>query len=68
MASTPLQNVRATDELWTAARDRAVRNGSNVSAVVRAALRAYIADEVHECGHPYSEHHGTRLECPDPLD
>jgi hypothetical protein len=65
--ATPLQNVRVPDPLWSAARDRAVRQGSNVSAVVREHLIAYVADDVHEqCGHPYREHRGARLECPLP--
>jgi Ribbon-helix-helix protein, copG family len=63
---TPLQNVRVPDPLWQAARGRAERSGSNVSDVIRRALAAYIADDVHEeCGRPYHEHTSAFLDCPD---
>lgn len=39
---TPVRGVRVPDELWNAAKARARENGTTVTAVVVAALRAYI--------------------------
>ena len=39
---TPLRAVRVPNELWNAARDKAAAEGTTVTAVVLAALRAYL--------------------------
>jgi hypothetical protein len=41
--ATPLRAVRISEELWRAAQDRAADDGTTVSAVIVAALRAYVA-------------------------
>jgi hypothetical protein len=41
----PIRTVRVDDELWTAAKARAAREGVSVSSVLVAALRAYVAGE-----------------------
>ena len=43
MPSDPNRAIRVDDELWAQALERTRANGDNVSAVARAALRAYIA-------------------------
>lgn len=45
MVSTPLRNVRVSDETWQAAKDRADERGDNLSDVIRTALEAYVAEE-----------------------
>lgn len=40
---TPLRSIRIDDDLWSAARAAADREGTTVSEVVRAALREYVA-------------------------
>ncbi|GAA1992726.1 hypothetical protein GCM10009718_33040 [Isoptericola halotolerans] len=39
---TTLRNVRVSDEVWTAAREQAEKNGETVSDVVRRALVEYV--------------------------
>lgn len=39
--ATPLRNVRVADVVWEAAKARAAREGTSVSAVVVAALEEY---------------------------
>jgi hypothetical protein len=41
VAKTPVRAVRVDDELWARAWLAAEENGTNVSAVVRAALERY---------------------------
>ena len=41
MATTPLRAVRVDDPLWERAKAAAEANGTDVSAVVRAALERY---------------------------
>ena len=36
--------IRIPDDLWAAARARAVERGDHLSEVIRDALRAYVAD------------------------
>lgn len=36
--------VRIEDELWNAAKQVAAKNGTNLSAIIREALRAYVRD------------------------
>ena len=40
----PVRTVRAPDELWQAAQDRAWERRESVSDAMRLALRAYVAD------------------------
>ncbi|MBD8477559.1 hypothetical protein [Microbacterium sp. CFBP 8794] len=42
MAPTPLRNVRISDEIWQAAKDRADQNGDNLSDVIRRGLEDYV--------------------------
>jgi hypothetical protein len=42
MATTPLRNVRVADDLWSAARERALQNGTTLSAVIVDALERYV--------------------------
>lgn len=44
MSKTPLRAVRVDPELWEKARTIAARNGDNLSAVIRDALRTYIQE------------------------
>ena len=39
---TTLRNVRISEELWTAAQQRAETEGANVSEVIRALLQAWV--------------------------
>ncbi|MCP9205485.1 hypothetical protein [Streptomyces cucumeris] len=41
---TPKRNVRVPADVWTAAKDRAKNDGTNISTVVVSALRQYAAD------------------------
>lgn len=41
MAATPLRNVRISDEIWQAAKDRADERGENLSDVIRRGLEDY---------------------------
>lgn len=46
--ATPLRNVRVADDLWSAARERALQNDTTLSAVIVDALERYVgADEPH---------------------
>lgn len=40
---TPGRNVRVPDDVWTAAKDKAQREGRTVTDVILAALRRYVA-------------------------
>lgn len=40
---TPIRAVRVPDEVWDAAKAKAQAEGTNVSAVVLAALHEYVA-------------------------
>lgn len=40
---TPLRNIRISDHVWKAAKERAQERGETVTAVIDAALRRYIA-------------------------
>jgi len=42
MANTPLRAIRVPDEVWQAAREKAEREGTTVTAVVLAALQRYV--------------------------
>lgn len=42
---TPLRSVRVPVELWEAAKVRAADEGTNVSAVIVAALARYVEEE-----------------------
>jgi hypothetical protein len=42
MANTPIRAVRVPDDLWTAAQEKAERDGTSVSAVIVAALGRYV--------------------------
>lgn len=42
-ANTPLHCIRCPDELWSAAQAKAKEEGSNITAVVKAALEQYVA-------------------------
>jgi predicted DNA-binding protein len=44
MSKTPLRAVRVDPELWEKARAVADKNGDNLSAVIRDALRTYIQE------------------------
>jgi len=44
MAETPLRAIRVCEVLWAAAREKAERDGTTVTAVIRAALERYIAE------------------------
>jgi len=44
MSRTPLRAVRVDPELWEKARTVANKNGDNLSAIIRDALRAYIEE------------------------
>lgn len=39
---TTLRNVRVSDEIWEAAKERASENGETVSEVVRRSLAEYV--------------------------
>lgn len=39
---TPLRAIRVSDEVWNAAKDKAKREGTTITAVVLAALQRYI--------------------------
>jgi predicted DNA binding CopG/RHH family protein len=39
---TPLRNVRISDELWNAAKQKAAEEGRTVSDVVRELLQRYV--------------------------
>lgn len=39
---TPMRAMRIPDEVWDAARERAERDGTTVTAVVLAALQRYV--------------------------
>lgn len=41
---TPIRGIRVPDELWDAARAKAVAAGENVSDVVRRALDDYVRE------------------------
>lgn len=43
---TPLRNVRVDDALWSAARQRAERDGTTVTAIVVDALERYVDSDV----------------------
>lgn len=40
--ATPVRAVRASDELWNAALNKATAEGTTVTAVLLAALREYV--------------------------
>jgi len=40
--NTPLRAIRVPDEVWQAARQKAEREGTTVTAVVLAALQRYV--------------------------
>ncbi|MFI9200147.1 hypothetical protein [Streptomyces sp. NPDC053048] len=40
---TPKHNIRVPDDVWTAAKERAKKDHTNVSTIVVAALRQYAA-------------------------
>jgi hypothetical protein len=42
MTGTPLRAIRVSDDIWQAARSRAAKEGTTVSAVIVAALKRYI--------------------------
>lgn len=42
---TPMRTIRISDEEWAAAQEKAEREGTNVSEVLRQALRDYIESE-----------------------
>jgi hypothetical protein len=42
MANTPLRAIRVQDEVWAAAKEKAERDGTTVTAVVLAALQRYV--------------------------
>jgi len=44
MSKTPLRAVRVDPELWEKARTLADKNGDNLSAIIRDALRTYIQE------------------------
>jgi hypothetical protein len=44
---TPQRTIRIDDELWAAARAKAVMEGTNVSAIVRAAVIEYLKVSRH---------------------
>ena len=39
---TPVRGVRVPDELWEAAKAKAVERGEDLSTVIRAALERYV--------------------------
>ena len=39
---TPLRSLRIPNEVWDAAREKAAREGTTVTAVVLAALQRYV--------------------------
>jgi hypothetical protein len=43
---TTLRNVRVTDELWTAAQQRASEQDLNVSEVIRSLLEAWVNGDI----------------------
>lgn len=43
--STPGRSVRVPDELWAAAMAKAKSEGTNLSEVIKAYLREYVADD-----------------------
>lgn len=43
MATHPVRAIRIPDTLWKAAREKAEREGTTVTAIVLAALRRYVA-------------------------
>jgi hypothetical protein len=45
MASTPLRNLRAADDVWLPAMRRARREGTNLTAVLVEFLRQYGAGQ-----------------------
>ena len=42
--ATPLRAVRVEPELWEKARTIAIKNGENLSIIIRNALRTYIKE------------------------
>lgn len=44
MSKTPLRAIRVDDELWESAQAKAAKDGDNLSAVIRDALRTYIQE------------------------
>ncbi len=44
MSKTPLRAIRIDDELWEAAQVKAAKEGDNLSAIIRDALRQYIEE------------------------
>lgn len=58
--ATRLRNVRVADPLWSAARARAERDGTSLSAVIVAALERYVGrqqpvrcEHEHDVGRPH---------------
>jgi predicted HicB family RNase H-like nuclease len=45
---TPHRTIRITDELWTAAQERAAERGESVTDVIRRALERYVKPARHE--------------------
>lgn len=41
MAETKIRTVRVSDELWNKAQAQAIRDGTDLSALIRAWLNAY---------------------------
>lgn len=46
--ATPLRAVRVESELWEAARTKADKQGDNLSAIIRDALRHYLEESETE--------------------
>lgn len=46
--ATPLRAVRVDDQLWAKAQAKAKKNGDNLSAIIRDALRDYLNESEAE--------------------
>jgi hypothetical protein len=45
---TPTRTIRVSDELWSAVKDKALEDGRTVTDVIIAALKEYVATDLHE--------------------